>query len=182
VSHLIKSKGPDLNIRAISQLAQKHPDLKYVVIGAGTETSSLKRLARDLNLQNRVEFLGELPHEKVMNYMAVAEIFSLPSWQEGFGVVYLEAMAHSKPIIACQGEGIEDIIEDGNTGLLAKPKDVKSLAQAMGFLLNNPDKARKIGERARKMVLENYTCEKNARKYIKIYEELLAHDSQGSPS
>jgi teichuronic acid biosynthesis glycosyltransferase TuaC len=182
VSNLIKSKGIDLNIKAISQLAQKHPDLKYVVIGIGPEMSSLKRLARDLNLENRVDFLGELPHEKAMDYMAVADIFSLPSWQEGFGVVYLEAMAHSKPIIACQGEGIEDVIENNQTGLMVGPKDVPNLAKAIEFLLDNPQRAREIGQKAKMLVLENYTCERNARKYIKIYEELTAHDSQGSLS
>ena len=82
----------------------KYSNLKYVVIGAGPEMSSLRQLTRDLNLDEQVEFLGELPHEKVMEYIAVADIFSLPSWREGFGVVYLEAAMHAKPVIACQGE------------------------------------------------------------------------------
>jgi len=174
VSHVIASKGLGLNIRAISQLTGKYPDLKYVVIGAGPEINSLRRLAYDLNLERQVDFLGELPHNKAMEYMSIADIFSLPSWREGFGIVYLEAMAHGKPVIACEGEGISDVIEHGETGLLAKPKDVESLAQAMDFLLGNPEKARKIGERARKLVLENYTWEENARKYMEIYRELVA--------
>ena len=64
-----------------------------------------------LKLGPQVEFLGELPHKEVMDYMAIADIFSLPSWQEGFGMVYLEAMAHGRPVIACEGEGIADVIE-----------------------------------------------------------------------
>ena len=176
VSHLIASKGLDLNIKAISQLAGKYSNLKYVVIGDGPEMYSLRRLTRDLNLDRQVEFLGELPHEKVMEYMAVADIFSLPSWQEGFGVVYLEAMAHSKPVIACQGEGIEDVIENNKTGLLVESKDVQSLAKAIEFLLDNPQRAREIGQRAKKLVLENFTWAHNARRNVEVYEELLAHD------
>ena len=176
VSHLIATKGLDLNIKPISQLVKKYTNLKYLVIGAGPELPYLRQLTHDLNLDRQVEFLGELPHEKVMEYMAVADIFSLPSWNEGFGVVYLEAMAHGKPAIACEGEGIADVIENNKTGLLVAPKDVESLARAIEFLLDNPDKAHGIGERAKKLVLENYTWENNAQRCTEIYERLLAHD------
>jgi len=173
VSYLITRKGLEFNIKAVSQLAEKYPNLKYLVVGRGPEEAFLRQLALDLSLEDRVEFLGELPHDKVMGYMATSDIFSLPSWNEAFGVVYLEAMAHGKPVIACQGEGIADVIEDGKTGLLVKPKDVPSLVQAMDFLLGNSEKAAEIGERARKLVLGNYTWERNAQRYLEIYRELL---------
>ncbi len=176
VSHLIESKGLDLNITAISQLTKKHPNLKYVIIGAGLEMSFLRQLVYSLNLDRQVEFLGELSHEMVLEYMAIADIFSLPSWREGFGIVYLEAMAQGKPVIACQGEGITDVIENNRTGLLVKPKDIKSLTTAIAFLLENSQKACEIGERAKELVLENYTWEKTVQSYIKIYEELLANN------
>lgn len=179
VSHLIKSKGLDLNIKAISQLAKKYLDLKYVVIGAGPEMSSLKQLTRDLNLDERVDFLGELPHEEVMNYMAIADIFSLPSWREGFVLVDLEAAMHGTPVIACKGDNgkaIGTFVESNKTGLLVKPKNVESLVAAMTFLLENSQEACEIGERAKKLVLENYTWEKTVQNYIKIYEELLANN------
>jgi len=179
VSALDTTKGVDLNIRAISKVGGKYPDLKYLVIGKGPQLTALRQQAIDLGLENRVEFLGELPHERAMEYMATADIFSLPSWREGFGNVYLEAMAHGKPVIACEGEGITDVIGHGKTGLLVKPKDVDSLAQVMDFLLGSPDKASEIGVRARRLVLENYTWEKNARRYIGIYRELLANRGKG---
>ena len=181
VSNLIASKGLDLNIKAISQLTEKYPDLKYLVIGAGPEMSALKQLTHDLSLDAQIEFLGELPHAKVMEYMAIADIFSLPSWQEGFGVVYLEAMAHGKAVIGCCGEGITDVIENNKTGLLVKPRKVKSLIGAIAFLLENLERAHEIGERAKKLVLENYTWEKNVQKYIEIYKELLGHVNKESP-
>ena len=173
VSHLIKTKGIDLNLKAISKLKQKYPYIIYLIIGEGEEKKKLKKLVSELNLQDRVIFIGEVSHYKVMEYMAVCDIFSLPSWNEGFGVVYIEAMAQGKPVIGCQEEGIEDFVEDGKTGLLVKPKDVDSLDKAMDYLLSNPDEAKAMGERARKLVLENYTWEKNAEKTIETYNQAL---------
>lgn len=173
VSNLVASKGIDLNLIAILKLVERHPKLKYVIIGDGPEMKILVELASNLGLAGRVEFLGRLPHDEVMDYMATADIFSLPSWREGFGVVYLEAMAHGKPVIACRGEGIEDVVINGETGLLAQPKDIDSLVEAIDFLLSNPDKARAIGERAKKLVLENYAWAKNTEKTIQVYKEVL---------
>jgi glycosyltransferase involved in cell wall biosynthesis len=174
VSNLVASKGIDLNLIAISKLIEKHPKLKYVIIGDGPEKKNLRKLASSLGLANSVEFLGRLPHDKVMQWMAQADVFSLPSWREGFGVVYLEAMAHGKPVIACRGEGIEDVVKDGETGLLVIPKDVDNLVEALSFLLSHPKEAQAMGERARKLVLENYTWEKNAERTIEVYREVLS--------
>jgi glycosyltransferase involved in cell wall biosynthesis len=118
VSHLIKTKGIDLNLKVISKLKRKYPNIIYLIIGEGKEKKNLEDLVNKLNLQNIVKFIGEVSHHKVMKHMAACDIFSLPSWNEGFGVVYLEAMAHGKPVIGCQGEGIEDFVEDGKTGIL----------------------------------------------------------------
>lgn len=176
VSRLWRSKGIDLNLKAIAKLEGKYPNIYYWIIGEGEERARLGKLVEDLNLQSKVEFLGQLPHQKVMEYMSMCDIFSLPSWQETLGLVYLEAMAHGKPIIGCQGQGVDGIITEGKTGFLARPTDVNSLVKAIDFLLGYPQKAKAIGEQARKLVLENYTWEKNAQSNIKIYEELLAHD------
>jgi len=169
VSHLIKIKGIDLNLKAIAKLKQKYPDIIYLIIGKGKERKELEKLVIKLNLQDMVIFIGEGPHYKVMEYMASCDIFSLPSWNEGFGVVYLEAMVHGKPIIGCKGEGIEDVVENGKTGLLVKPKDVDSLVVALDFLLSHPSEAQDIGKRAQDLVLKNYTWEKNAEKTINLY-------------
>ena len=173
VSNLIYTKGIDLTLSAIARLRKKYPELRYKVVGGGPLESKLRQQALSLGLNDCVEFLGRQPHQRVMEYMAECDIFVLPSWSEGFGVVYLEAMAHGKPVIGCQGEGIEDFVEHGKTGLLVKPKDVESLVEAIDFLLSHPEEARAIGERARKVVLENYTWEKVAEKTLQVYERVL---------
>jgi len=173
VSNLVPTKGLDLNLHALQKIRKNYPALRYLVIGGGPEKAKLRKLAGELGLEKQVEFLGRQPHHQVMKYMAACDVFTLPSWNEGFGVVYLEAMANGKPVIGCQGEGIEDFVEHGKTGLLVKPRDMDSLVEALDFLLSHPDEAKAMGERARKLVLENYTWEKNAEKTIKVYEEVL---------
>ena len=173
ISNLINIKGIDYNIRAMARLLKKHHNLIYFIIGDGKERYSLEKLAKDLNINSNVKFLGYLGYRKTMEYISICDVFSLPSWEEGFGVVYLEAMAHGKPVIACKDQGISDIIKDGENGLLIKPKNVEMLVEAIDFLISNPKKAQKIGDRGRKMVLNNYTWEKNVQKTIKIYNEVL---------
>jgi glycosyltransferase involved in cell wall biosynthesis len=173
VSYLIKRKGIDLNIKALAELKDKYQNLLYLIVGDGPERKNLEELAVKLNLQEHMKFLGMLPHNKVMEYMSICDVFSLPSWDEAFGVVYVEAMAHGKPVIACAGEGIDGIVKNRETGLLVRPHDVASLVEALEFLLSNPEKARAIGEEARKLVLENYTWEKNAEKTIEVYRKAL---------
>lgn len=172
VSNLVKTKGIDFNLKAIKKLEKKHPNLIYLIIGEGEVRKELRRLMKVLKLEDRVEFLGKLSHKKTMEYISICDIFSLPSWQEAFGVVYIEAMAHGKPVIACKGEGPEDFIKDGETGILVKPKNVDDLAKTLDFLLSNQEESRKIGERAKELVFKNYTWEKAVNKIIETYNSI----------
>lgn len=173
VSSLIRRKGIDFNIYAVQKLVSKYPDLQYWIVGSGPERTRLQNLVNQLGLGEKVRFLGLQPHGHALRYMAACTIFSLPSWNEAFGVVYIEAMALGKPVIGCQGEGPEDFIEHGKTGLLVKPRDVDSLVEALDFLLSHPEEAQAMGERARRVVLANYTWEKSAKKLMEVYREVL---------
>lgn len=173
VSNLIATKGIDQNMYAISRLKNKYPDIKYKIIGDGVERKKLELLARNLRINDKVKFLGKLSHSKVMQHISEADIFSLPSWREGFGVVYIEAMAFGLPVIACKGEGIEDVITDSETGLLVESKNVDGLVDKLDYLLNNPIGAKQIGERAQNLVLSDYAWDNNAEKTIDIYKEVL---------
>lgn len=173
VSNLIPSKGIDLNLYALERLARRHQALTYRVIGDGPERRRLEALSRKLGLSDQVEFLGQVPHDQVISQMADCDIFSLPSWQEGFGIVYLEAMAHGAPVIGCFGEGIEDFVVDGETGYLVKPRDSEGLLSVLGDLLDHPEKGIQTGKQAQIHVLENYTWESNARRMIDLYREIV---------
>lgn len=174
VSNLVPAKGIDINLRAVAELIKKYPDIEYTIIGEGSEKARLIALASELGISDKVVFTGRLNYDQVMQYMSRCDIFSLPSWREGFGVVYIEAMLHGKPVIGIKGEGIEDAIEDGDNGFLAKPKDVPDLIRIIDFILQNPQKVERVAENGRRSVLEHFTWEQNAEKTLKVYNELLS--------
>lgn len=172
-SRLVSIKGIDLNLQALQRLITKHPYIRYLIVGDGPERGRLERLARQLGLTKHVDFLGHLGHGEVMEYMAACDVFALPSWQETFGLVYIEAMAHGKPVVGVRGQGIDGIVVHGETGMLAEPHDVDSLAAALDVLLSNPEAARAMGERARQLVLQNYIWDKSAQATIQVYRGVL---------
>lgn len=169
VSNLVKTKGIDLNLKAIKKIEKKYPNLIYLIIGRGKERKNLKSLVRKLELERKVIFLGELSHKETMEYISICDIFSLPSWQEGFGIVYLEAMVQGRPIIACKGEGVKDFIKNKKNGILVEPKNVSDLSAAIDFLFSNLEKSKKIATEAKNTVFGKYTLDKIARQIISLY-------------
>ena len=180
VGYLIPRKAHKYVVMALSKLLEAHPDIVYVIIGRGDEERPLKRLVNKMGLQDTVEFVGQVPHRVVMAYLATCDIFALPSWHESFGVVYVEAMAHGRPVVACRGEGIEDVIVDGETGALVEPKDVDSLTNALGKLLEDQAYARRLGEAGKALVARSFTWEQSAEKLRQLYEELI-HGGGNAP-
>jgi glycosyltransferase involved in cell wall biosynthesis len=129
VGHMVHFvKGFDITIQAFARMLQKKPrcDAVLVFVGGGVERGSLERLVATAGLHEKVFFEGAKRPEETMHYMSAADIYCMPSWYEAFGIVYLEAMMHGKPVIAVQGQGISEVIEHGKTGLLVPPKDVES--------------------------------------------------------
>jgi glycosyltransferase involved in cell wall biosynthesis len=172
VSNLWPVKGIDLNLRALKQLAQAGvPWERYTIVGEGPEKPRLRILAGELGIEDRVHFTGRLSHHEVFKEMCKADIFSLPSWQEAFGIVYLEAMACGKPTVGCHGQGAEDIIEHEKNGLLVAPRDVHGLASTLQKLLENPGYSRKLGDAALLRVKE-FTWERNAKQYVHFYRNI----------
>jgi len=177
VCNLWPLKGIDQNLQALKHLDNMDvPWKSYTIIGDGPEKPRLMRLAAELNIADRVHFHGRLPHRETLKEMAKADIFSLPSWQEAFGIVYLEAMAFGKAVIGCWGQGAEDIIQHEKTGLLVAPKDPSVLASALSRLLKNPDYSHKLGNAAAIRARE-FSWERNAAEYLHLYREVLGSQS-----
>lgn len=173
VGSLRRTKGHDLTLHAFKALRQKFSRIRLLVIGGGDEGKKLQALAKALEINDYVEFIPPQPHHKVMEYMSISDLFVLPSWSEGFGIVYLEAMAHGKPVIGVRGQGVEDFVVNGENGLLVEPFDVEALTAAMTTLLKDDDFAGRLGKNARATVLENYTWQDSARRLRDIYCSLL---------
>lgn len=174
VGNLIKTKGIDYAIKAFSNIHNDYEDLNLVIIGRGIERENLEKLAFENGVADKVIFKGALPHNIVMEYMKNCYIFVLPSYKEGFGVVYIEAMAHEKLVIGCKGEGIEDVIENFKDGILMEPRNLEDLTNKMKYVLEN-DSIRKDIERNAKIKVETkYTWTQSANslysEYLRLYQ------------
>lgn len=149
-------KGADLLIQAAAELAGEFSDLKLVLVGSGDDLPRLQELARESGAPGHIRFLANLSRSELAFCYDSAEIFALPSTGEGFGLVFLEAMAFRKPAIGTASGGIPDIVEDGVTGLLVDPKNPSSLPSALRALLSNRDLRLRMGQRAGEVVRERY--------------------------
>lgn len=169
VSNLVPLKGIDDNIKALAKIYDARPDLiwEYVIIGDGSYRSYLERLVLDLNLTARVKFLGRLPYPETMLEISQADVFSMPSWNEAFGIVYLEAMARSKPVIGCLDNGAADILTDHEDGFLIPPKSVDKLAEALLILLENSTVRKTMGIKARQKA-ESFSWDANVLNILKL--------------
>ncbi len=139
VSNLTSIKGVDDNIMALYILKNELEVLnwRYDIIGDGPERQRLEDMVDRLDMRDQVYFHGRLPYSDTMEAISRADIFSLPSWKEAFGIVYLEAMARCKATIGCLENGAADIITSGEDGLLVPPKDPGALALALRRLLDD---------------------------------------------
>jgi len=174
VGNLIPTKGHELLLRAFGTIEQRHPGLRCEVIGDGPERSRLSELSFQLGIAKKVSFFGRQTRTQVANAMRRCMVFALPSHYEGLGCVYLEAMAAGKPVIACRGQGIEEIIQHGTNGFLIDPGDVQSLGSTLSTLLADPQLREDIGRHARQTILQSLTLAHQANRLEQIYRGSLA--------
>lgn len=122
-------KGVDVTIRALPKIASVFRDVKYLVIGRGDDRPRLEQLAKDLGVGERVVFAGFVPTEALVEYYRVADAYIMPS-QEGFGIVYLEAMACGIPVLSGDSDGSADPLQDGRLGWRVPHRDPEAVAIA----------------------------------------------------
>ncbi len=174
VGNLIPIKGHALLLRAFAQAAASAPSCRLEIIGDGPERERLVRMAAELAIDGRVSFLGRQNRGAVARAMNRCAVFVLPSWYEGLGCVYLEAMASAKPAIGCAGQGIDEIIESGKNGMLVSPRSQEDLASALRTLLLNQDFRVRLGTAARATILQRHTLVHQAMQLAQIYGECAA--------
>ena len=172
VGHLIPSKRTDVTIRAFAQLLKGEPRMKLTIIGAGYQRQMLEQLAEELQVSHRVTFLGQIPNRDVFSAMEQASYFVMVSQPEGFGIVYLEAMAAGCVVIGAEGQGIADIIRNGENGFLVPVDDPGRIADVIGFCMQNPDTAGRIAREGQALAQQmNWSV--NAQKYLALFQTLL---------
>jgi glycosyltransferase involved in cell wall biosynthesis len=173
VGNLIPIKGHEVLIRAVAALAPEFPELRLEIIGDGAERSRLEALTRQLNLSERVPFLGRKSRREVVEAMRRCTVFALPSRYEGLGCVYLEAMAVGKPVVGCRGQGIAEVIQQGSNGFLVGPDNEKELTLALAMLLRDEGRRKSLGTAARDTILDRFTLAHQAETLARIYRECV---------
>ncbi|HLW85826.1 MAG TPA: glycosyltransferase family 4 protein [Candidatus Sulfotelmatobacter sp.] len=171
VGNLIPTKGHAVLIRAAAALAPEFPTLQWEIIGEGPEHDRLQKLCTQLQIADKVRFLGRQSRKQVAVAMQRSTLFALPSSYEGLGCVYLEAMSTGKPAIGCRGQGIAEVIQHGSNGFLVGPDNDRELALAIAMLLKDETRRQNISRAARDTILDRFTLARQAESLARIYRE-----------
>jgi len=169
VSRLIEQKGLVYGLRAFVEVAGEFPAAHYVLAGAGPLRDALEGTARDLGAGGRVHFLGW--RDDAPAIFAALDLLLAPSLWEGFGLVFLEAMALGVPVISTRVIAIPEVIADGETGWLVPPGNVEALAGALRAALSDPDERRRRGEAGRARLEAQFTVDAMVERTLALYRE-----------
>ena len=150
-------KGIDTVISALPEVHAHVPDASYTVIGDGDDRHRLEQLARDRGVLDAVTFAGSVPGDRLHAMLDGTDVFVLPSRKEGFGIVFIEAMAHRKPVIAGNHGGSPEVVVNGETGLLVDHGNIRQLAAALIDLLGDAERRDVMGAAGERRALDLYT-------------------------
>ena len=172
VGRLEKRKGLRYLLDAYSRLKWDFPNTRLIVVGPGNPDKYCYRIMAERSLED-VVFVGAVDHNMLPRYYQTADIYCSPAiGKESFGIVLLEAMAASKPIVASRIQGYADVVTDGHQGLLAPPQDGEGLAAALARLIQDPDLRRKLGANGRADV-NQYAWQKVATRVVDYYQATM---------
>ena len=172
VGHLLEQKRVYITVQAFAALKKRYPEASLTLIGQGPERERLETLCLDLGVKGSVRFSGQIPNQEVLSEMGRTRFFVMPSVREGFGIVYLEAMACGCVTIGTEGEGIADLIVNGVNGFLVPPDNPDAIVRVIDWCLQNPEQTEAIAERSRKDA-RSLTWENNAAQYIQLFNSLI---------
>jgi phosphatidylinositol alpha-1,6-mannosyltransferase len=158
-------------IKATAELRNSFVDLHLVVVGGGDDLPRLRELATSTGIADSVDFLDRIPQEQLAACYANAYLFALPSTGEGFGLVFLEAMAFGQPVVAAACGGALDVVVDGVNGLLISPHDSRCLVEALGRLLRDESLRQRLGRNGAEIVRGKYGFEAFKDKVADILSE-----------
>lgn len=175
---LLVTVGRLVGRKAVDQLIELLPELpspvQLVVVGSGPKQAEWQTLAARLGLGERVRFTGQVGEADKIRFLRAADLYVSTSQHEGFGLVFLEAMACGLPVVCYDHGGQTDFLADGSTGRLVPLADRAAFLAALRELVAAPDRRRAIAAHNRKRV-EAFFIEHCARRYEELFEEVLAH-------
>jgi len=176
IARLNKEKGIDRFINAVPFVLKKIPRARFIIIGKGDEKGNLQEQVKKLKLDSKVEF-REIPWtDSIYKVLTTIDIFVMPSLREGCPTGLLEALASSRPVVASQIEGVNDLIDDGENGLMVDTKDPRLFAEKIIFLCEHPDTAIAMGKEGRKKILKDFTLEREMERFRELYQDALVNN------
>ena len=174
VGSLIPRKGLPFLVEAAEKIVKEYGETKFLIVGEGPVRNQLLRKLEAANLSGNFTFLGNVKEDMLPTVYNCADVFALPSIQEGQGIVLLEAQASAKPVVAFDVGGVNEAVCNGETGLLVKRGSTEKLADAIMKLLSDKVLREKMGADGRRFVAENFTWDICAQKMLNVYHEALA--------
>jgi glycosyltransferase involved in cell wall biosynthesis len=158
-------------IEALPAIRAARPGVRLLLVGDGAERRAIEQRAAALGVQAHVRFLGW--RSDVPLILAASDLAVMASLREGLGLAVLEAGAAERPVVATAVDGLREAVEDGATGLLVPPRDPARLAASVLELLDDPERMREMGRRARSRVQERFAVQRIAPQWEALYERLL---------
>jgi colanic acid/amylovoran/stewartan biosynthesis glycosyltransferase WcaL/AmsK/CpsK len=178
VVRLVEKKGVEYGVRAVAKSLPSCPNIHYKIIGDGPLRDNIQKLIKDLNIEDKVEFMGWKSQDEIVALMKETDILLAPSVtsvdgdQEGIPVVLMEALAQGLPVLSTQHSGIPELIRDGESGYLVPERDVDALSDKLLVLSNERDRWRDMGMAGRKSIEEEFNiCHLNS-SLVAAYERL----------
>jgi glycosyltransferase involved in cell wall biosynthesis len=166
VARQYRRKNTSALLRAMPTILAAVPNTRLRIVGGGPELPRLEHERLALGLAGSVVITGDVPDtDAVRDEYRAADVFCLPSLQEGFGIAFLEAMASGLPIVACRSAAVPEVVPDGEAGLLVPSDDPKALARALIRLLRDPTLRRRMGEAGMRKARE-HAWEEVARRFV----------------
>jgi glycosyltransferase involved in cell wall biosynthesis len=179
VGRLTQQKDHATLLRAFARAHERHPSACLAILGIGPREAATRALAHDLGLDGAVVLPGRL---EIRDWLARADVFVHTSRWEGFGMVLLEAMLASLPVVATRVSAVPEVVADGETGLLCEPGDDEGVARALTALLDDPQRARALGEAGLARARTEFSVERMAERTLAVYESALARRVSRAPA
>jgi glycosyltransferase involved in cell wall biosynthesis len=174
VGRVVARKAPEQLIEAMR--AARPANTHLIVIGDGPRLAAMRQAAARANLAERVHLLGQASEERKNQALAISDVFVSTSQHEGFGLVFLEAMAFGLPVICYDHGGQEDFLSNGETGALLPLNDLQAFARAISDLAADTEARRRMGQHNRRLV-ERYLIDTCAARYEKVFEDAVRNFS-----
>jgi glycosyltransferase involved in cell wall biosynthesis len=176
VARLFRGKGHFELLGALALVKRNYPNVRIAIVGsdypAGSGTTQLlKEHARELGVGENIVFTGQ--RSDIAPLLAACDVFALPSFEEPFGLVFVEAMAMKRPVVALTNGGTPEVVEHGKCGLLSPPGDIDALAANLLRLLGDPALRAQFGEYGRSRVEQHFTPQRMASDFAALYARML---------